>query len=160
MAAKLICMCSSLPFRVLAHILPAMCLPCISLLLFVMCIFIHCCYFPFHIYRYYEALFNRWQLMFIVCSDDMAWAKEHFTFSSRPIVYSENKTDAVDLAILTKCDHMIMTTGTFGWWAAWLAGGHVVYYSQYPRKHSRLERTFSKDKTDYFPPEWIRIPPV
>ncbi len=108
--------------------------------------------------KYYENIFEQQDLVFIVCSDDIKWAKQHFNFTSHHVVFSENRTDVLDLAILSKCDHTIMTTGTFGWWASWLAGGQVVYYSNYPRKYSRLERSFSKDKTDYFPPEWIGMP--
>ncbi len=110
--------------------------------------------------KYYENIFEQHDLVFIVCSDDIRWAKQHFNFTSHRMVFSENRTDMLDLAILSKCDHTIMTTGTYGWWASWLVGGQVVYYSKYPRKHSRLERHFSKDKSDYFPPYWIGMPTV
>ena len=36
-----------------------------------------------------------------------------------------------DFVLLQSCDHVIMTVGTFGWWAAWLTSqrrGTVMYY--------------------------------
>lgn len=32
-----------------------------------------------------------------------------------------------DLALLAACSHSVMTVGSFGFWASYLAGGRVVY---------------------------------
>ena len=60
---------------------------------------------------------------------------------------------AVDLAVLASCDHIIMSTGTYGWWAAWLTGGVVVYYKYPAREGSLYSKHFNGD--DFFPPHWI-----
>jgi len=141
--------------------------------------------------------FLRRQLVFIVCSDDLHWAKKHFskaasrvienvtidvrdnrresyftnkttttsttpvtttsntTTKSAVVAFSENHNAAEDLAILSSCDHTIMSVGTFGWWAGYLAGGIVVYYRNFPRKDGNLMPHFSRE--DFFPPEWVGI---
>ena len=67
-------------------------------------------------------------LLFVVCSDDIAAARKLFPQNIN-IIYSERFRDKpwLDLAVLTLCDHSIITVGTFGWWSAWLTGGKVVY---------------------------------
>ncbi|CAH1774751.1 unnamed protein product, partial [Owenia fusiformis] len=57
--------------------------------------------------------------VFIVCTDDISWTKLHFPVNNN-IIFSARSAE-IDLAILSKCDHTIISTGTFGWWAAFLA---------------------------------------
>jgi len=40
----------------------------------------------------------------------------------------EKNSGILDLAILSACNHTIIYTGTFIWWAAFLAGGESIYY--------------------------------
>jgi galactoside 2-L-fucosyltransferase 1/2 len=61
----------------------------------------------------------------------------------------------VDLAVLSQCNHTIMTIGTFSWWAAFLAGGDVVYYSQWPSVGSILYQMFNQ--SDFFMNNWIAM---
>jgi len=35
----------------------------------------------------------------------------------------EGDDAAEDMALLAACDHIILSLGTFGWWAAWLGAG-------------------------------------
>jgi len=60
-----------------------------------------------------------------------------------------------DMAILTMCQHTIITVGTFGWWAAWLTNGTTVYYKDWPHRGSLLAAANSH--ADYFPPHWIPL---
>ena len=76
---------------------------------------------------------------------------------SHTFAFVENSPMEVDLAVLSRCNHTIMTVGTFGWWAAWLASGQVVYYANFPRPNSPLATEFSKSKADYFPPNWVGL---
>ena len=72
-------------------------------------------------------------LLFVVCSDDISAARKLFP-SNINIIYSDKFGDTpwVDMAVLTLCDHSIISVGTFGWWAAWLTGGKVVYLYDTP----------------------------
>jgi galactoside 2-L-fucosyltransferase 1/2 len=48
-----------------------------------------------------------------------------------------------------------MSTGTFGWWAAWMAGGTTIYFDGWPRPSSALDAEVNKK--DFFPPQWIAM---
>ena len=93
------------------------------------------------------------KLVFIVCSHDMVWTKENVIGEN--VVYSEKNSAAVDLAILSLCDHMVMSVGSFSWWAAWLANGTTFYYEKWPRPVSMLE--YHVDKKQYFPTQWTPL---
>jgi len=97
-------------------------------------------------------------IQFVVCSDDVEWCRNNLPVaadigSNVNTVFSENKSPIIDLAILAHCNHTIMSVGSFGWWAAWLASGTVIYYADWPRPFSQLEYHVNKD--DYFPKHWI-----
>jgi galactoside 2-L-fucosyltransferase 1/2 len=62
---------------------------------------------------------------FVVCSDDIPWTVRHLSGSD--IKFSHNNTMDVDLAILASCDHVIISRGTFSFWAGWLCRGTTVY---------------------------------
>jgi len=105
---------------------------------------------------------TRHLVQFVFVSDDLAWCKQAILenapdFNNTDIVFSNKTTHiaAVDLAILSRCDGVIMTTGTFGWWGAWLANKTTVYYGNWPKPNSSLASFFNK--TDFFPPNWISM---
>ena len=103
---------------------------------------------------FFEARYEH--LIFIVCSDDIEWSKDVLEKRTNTIVlYSQGRKAIEDLAILSNCNHSIMTIGTFGWWGAWLAGGTTIYYNEFPQKFSYLSQGFSSK--DYYPPKWIGL---
>lgn len=57
------------------------------------------------------------------------------------------------MATLIMCNHTIASTITFSWWSAYLTGGEVIYYKDWPTKNSQLEKTVVKK--EYFPSSWI-----
>ena len=54
---------------------------------------------------------------FIVVSDDIEWCRENVL--GPDVTFSPFKEDFIDMAILSLCDHVIKTVGTFGWWGGW-----------------------------------------
>ena len=67
---------------------------------------------------------------FVVASDDHTYAVSQFNHTGDVTVLPlEAGFDGVaaDLASLTLCDHMIISVGTFGFWAGWLGKGEVVF---------------------------------
>lgn len=106
--------------------------------------------------KYFTDRYSRVQ--FIVASDDYGWCKKHITSDSNSsdtvnVTYSYHHRPGQDLALLSMCNHVIMSTGTFGWWAAWLAMGTTIYYGNWPRSGTTLSRHFTQG--DFFPPYWI-----
>ena len=91
--------------------------------------------------------------LFIVLSDDKRWCKSNLNRNNT--VISPFDTPYVDLALMTLCDHAIITSGTFGWWGAWLSNGNVVYYKDFPRPNSSLET--QTNRHDYYPASWVGL---
>jgi galactoside 2-L-fucosyltransferase 1/2 len=78
--------------------------------------------------KYFQKKYKN--VIFIICTDDLKWAEK--TFKGRNLVFSRNNLPHVDLAILSSCDHVIISNGTFSWWAGWLCKGTTVRYKRYP----------------------------
>ena len=106
--------------------------------------------------EYYKKQFSDSKVIFIVCTDDQKWYTNNIAGKSNAtLILSTVNDPVVDLGILARCNHSIITVGSFGWWSAWLAGGKVVYYADWPRKGSELDQHYIKH--DYFPEEWIGL---
>jgi len=106
-----------------------------------------------------EAKLNVTKLIYIICSDDIRWFRGNVKPTTRfPVVYSMyqiNSSPAFDLAILAACNHTIITVGSYGWWAGYLAGGVTIYYKDFPKPGSAIAGQFKAE--DYFPRTWIGI---
>jgi len=109
-----------------------------------------------HAIDYFTSKFARVHIL--VASDDPRWIdavlRKKFTSSyvcstprfiamathSVAVTISRGQTPGVDLALLVACDAMIVSTGSFGWWAAWLANHTTVYYDRWSRVGSRFSK--------------------
>jgi galactoside 2-L-fucosyltransferase 1/2 len=78
-------------------------------------------------------------VLFIVTSDNIAWCRDYFAAFPQRIVYTQNAVSAVDMALLASCEHVILTIGTFGFWAGWFNSGITIYYPHYARPGSWME---------------------
>ena len=89
--------------------------------------------------------------VFVVCSDDISWCKRHIR---GPDVYFPSGVHSAihDITLLTLCNVTIITVGTFGWWAAYLAGGDAVYFRGQFAPGSRLDRGVNNE--DFYLPTW------
>ncbi|XP_053387664.1 galactoside alpha-(1,2)-fucosyltransferase 2-like [Mercenaria mercenaria] len=96
---------------------------------------------------FYRNKYSRVQ--FLVVSDDKVWCRKHL----RDVVISPLTDPGDEMALMTLSNHVVVTTGTFGWWGAWLSGGTTVYFDKYPRPGSPLASRISRE--DYYPPSWI-----
>ncbi|XP_074657350.1 galactoside alpha-(1,2)-fucosyltransferase 1-like [Tubulanus polymorphus] len=100
-----------------------------------------------------ESLYDN--VFYVICSDDLKWCRKNF--GSMPNKAFCPGTDRlVDLAILSKSNHSILTIGSFGFWAAFLANGTTTYFGSARALGTDADRMFSYDQ--YFMPEWIKIP--
>lgn len=58
---------------------------------------------------------------FVVCSDDIKYCKEKFDkVSGAEFTYSQNNDHYSDLALMSCCEHNIISNSSFSWWGAWL----------------------------------------
>ena len=121
--------------------------------------------------------------VFLVTSDDISWCIDNIkppilrdllseaklskikhdnpkikssVFDERvPIVYSQSRSSWDDFSMLMLCNHSIISVGTFGWWGAWFAKGHVVYYDGFPLPGSKID--YETNKEDFFPSDWVAL---
>ncbi|VDM42725.1 unnamed protein product [Toxocara canis] len=110
---------------------------------------------------YFENAMNYYRdrygnVIFVVASDSLSWANANIGSRRRGEVFFLNSTDReVDLAALVYCNHTIMSTGTFSWWAAYLADGDAVYYGDWPKPGSVLQKIVQKE--DFFLEKWTAM---
>ena len=67
-------------------------------------------------------------VVFIFVSDDISWCKKHFR--GNDTYFSPYSSLGHDLALIARCEHMIFTLGTYGWYGAWLGEKKTVIYSK------------------------------
>lgn len=91
-------------------------------------------------------------VLFVVGSDDLKWCKENMKDEDTVFIPPGNSPE-MDIAILTNCNHTVVTVGSYGWWTAWLINGKTIYYKGFPTPNSQLARLFNA--ADYFLPDWI-----
>ena len=107
--------------------------------------------------RYFVDRFDR--IQFIVASNDITWCRQklaNFWTMLRHrvnVTFMSPRSAGKDFAVVASCEHVIVSTGSYGWWAAWLARGIIIYYADWPRNGSAVESMFKRE--DYFPPTWI-----
>ena len=94
-------------------------------------------------------------VVFVVVSDDMSWCRQHISQENRDVIFAGSHSHISDLATLISCNHSIITSGSFGWWAGWLTGGNVVYFSGFPTPGTIIGEAYSS--VDYYPNHWIPL---
>ncbi|XP_048744022.1 galactoside alpha-(1,2)-fucosyltransferase 2-like [Ostrea edulis] len=93
-------------------------------------------------------------VLFILCSNDVIWSMDNLD-DSPDVHYSHNTDGYLDFAIMASCDHMIMSAGSYSWWAGYLCGGDVIYYHGYPQPNTVMGN--NTIRADYYPPWWIPL---
>ena len=94
-------------------------------------------------------------VVFIVASDSKQWCSKYISPYGDNVFVSNLTSVYEDFVLMSSCDDMIMTVGTFGWWASWLTsqrGGTSMYY-----KHPFTTETAIRKKfyiPNHFPPNW------
>lgn len=93
--------------------------------------------------------------IFVVFSDDIPWAKEHFNFSPNMIFVDWNNGELrshIDMQMMSLCNHNIIANSTFSWWGAWLNVNKdkCVVAPRYWRNNNRNESFI-------YPKDWMLL---
>ncbi|XP_030053698.1 galactoside 2-alpha-L-fucosyltransferase 2-like [Microcaecilia unicolor] len=97
--------------------------------------------------------------IFVVTSNGIEWCKKNIDASRGDVYFSGDGVESSpgkDFALLAHCNHTIMTIGTFGYWAGYLAGGETIYLTNFTLPDSPFLKLFHYDAA--FLPQWIGIP--
>lgn len=109
--------------------------------------------------NYFKAHFK--SPVFIVMMEyitkDVNWVKDALSGHNNDVVFFGNNSIEIDLCAITLLNHTIITTGTLGWWGAWLCNGTTVYCKDFAKVGSEVWSYYSPDRRDYFPPRWIGL---
>ena len=97
------------------------------------------------------------RILFVVTTDDRRWSKRHLaapdTFIS-PIQRPDLDLALTDMALLTACNGTILSIGSFGWWAGFMARGPKVYFRDYKVSGSRVDNRIRSEDM-FATPDWI-----
>ncbi|XP_050404402.2 galactoside alpha-(1,2)-fucosyltransferase 2 isoform X2 [Patella vulgata] len=108
----------------------------------------------FRAQKYMETKYSN--ITYFVCSNDLAWTNDVFKGQTDAIIVPIGPAH-VDLALLSLMDHMIMTVGTYGFWASWFVNGTTIYLKDFTKPGSNFGNQFDKDHLDTIPPSWIGL---
>lgn len=89
-------------------------------------------------------------VLFVVSSNNIDFAKSQIPSDKYNVIFLENENDYIEFYILTKCNHVIITNSTFGWWAAYLN-------TSPDKKVICPAGWFGGNYPDIYPEEWIQI---
>lgn len=96
-------------------------------------------------------------IIYIILGNDYEWNnKSSQNVTDNHVVVMKPESAGADLCILSKCNHTIISAGSYSWWAAYLAGGKTTYMKNQCRPGSSLCTEFEPD--DYINPKWSWVP--
>ena len=90
--------------------------------------------------------------VFVVISNDINWCKENIADNNT--IFSTFKMPIIDMALMTLCHHMIISSGTFSWWCGWFSTGTVIYMMDHPWPGSPISR-MPHYAEGFYLPAWI-----
>ncbi|CAH1797036.1 unnamed protein product [Owenia fusiformis] len=102
-------------------------------------------------------------IIYVVATDDRGWTTENLRPPGKNTFIEHTPyglTAEYDMGILSSMNHTIMSTGSFGWWCSYLAGGDVIYYNNpFVPKTTRGKSWKRYFKNEMYPKEknWISM---
>ncbi|XP_067653564.1 galactoside alpha-(1,2)-fucosyltransferase 2-like isoform X2 [Haliotis asinina] len=100
---------------------------------------------------YFRRLYH--DALFIIGSDSQQWAEENL--AGPDAIVLKDMLPEVDMCILSRCNHTVMSVGTFGWWVGFLGRGKTVYYNRPFTNNSETAAMYSRYEKDFIRPGWI-----
>ncbi len=91
-------------------------------------------------------------VIFLLLGNGPKWTMDNIAVNSSDTVLISQNKPVVDMAVMSLCNHTIMSVGSFGWWGSYLAKGETVYYGDHPIPNTFIGNLTVKE--DYYPREW------
>ena len=105
----------------------------------------------------YEKKYDK--VMFYLATDDVLWCKRATAFQTSDVVFLQGSMEN-DFAVLAACQGMILSVGTFGWWAAFLVHNDSHKDIIYQAQEFKMQHSINKNKViveDYYPGSWSNL---
>jgi hypothetical protein len=67
--------------------------------------------------------FNGPNYNFLLFSDDLDWCQKNLV--DNRIEYISEKDPVISFRLMSKCDHFIISSSTYSWWAAWISSNEA-----------------------------------
>ena len=98
----------------------------------------------------------------LIFSDDKQWCKDNLNYTSDNICQTiiEGLSDLEELYVMSLCDHFIIGSSSYSWWAAWLSKNKdkIVIVPEKWFKNILYNGTpLSDQEKDLCPKSWIRL---
>jgi hypothetical protein len=108
--------------------------------------------------NYFEEVLNG-SLNVCVFSDDVLWAKNNLLFPKSVFIYFADDSGLslphIDLILMSKFKHQIISNSTFSWWSAWLNSNKSKIVIA--PKIWFLDSDLQNQSFDLVPYNWVRI---
>lgn len=105
-------------------------------------------------YEYYNKAMSYFpKLNFCIFSDDIEWCKIHFVGEKFSFINTNNHW--LDLCIMSKLDHQIISASTYSWWGAWL--NKNIFKNVVCPNTWFGEKFQHYDTSALIPTDWIKI---
>lgn len=90
-----------------------------------------------------------------IFSDDIEWCKSNFNFTNQ--IFVEQNSDILELFMMSKCNHNIISNSTFSWWAAYLNNNTDKKITCPNVWFNNVNEISNFVFDDLIPNDWIRI---
>ena len=92
--------------------------------------------------------------IFIVVTEDLPWCHANLPHD-KDVFFVPRRPFVEHFTLLTLCNHTVMSFGTFSYWAAWLAGGDVTYFTNWIQPGASFVPYYFKEQR--FPVSWAGL---
>jgi galactoside 2-L-fucosyltransferase 1/2 len=111
----------------------------------------------FNAMTYFRQRFGSSKVVFGVFTGDEKWFRQNVKPLDDAVFVRRSHSAAVDLEALSRFDHVIMSVGTYGWWAAYKNKGTVVAFKKVFVPGSKFAQFFNNDPMDFLHPSWVLL---
>lgn len=103
--------------------------------------------------KYYKDKYKK--VLFVVATNDKTWVSENLL--GKDVYMSPLKSAAEDMALVSACNHTIISIGTFSWWCGFFNEGETVFYKDWIQPGSTIYKKSKYEERKRFPPHWLPL---
>jgi hypothetical protein len=104
----------------------------------------------------------------LIFSDDKQWCRDNLNYTSNSCLKSgvsqtivDGLSDLEELYVMSLCDHFIVSSSSYSWWAAWLSKNKdkiIITPDRWFIGSLDCKKPLCDNEKDLIPNSWIRLP--